>query len=188
MSRASEGDCQRRGRILEAAAELFQHYGFAKTTVADIARQAEVGVGSVYLEFHGKDAILEALSARRYELVLEAMTQASQGEDAFPDRLTRALDARAETFLRLADGGTHAPELVFCHCPGTVAAFSRFREDERALIAGLLAEGAASGALVVADPQREAATLLAAYSTTSPPLLFKRPGDQTRALLADLHL
>lgn len=179
--------CGRRSRILEAATELFQHYGFAKTTVADIARQAGVGVGSVYLEFNGKDAIMEALSSHRYEAVLKAMGAAVQAGAAFGERLSGAMDARAETFLAMAGGGTHASDLFFCHCSGTEAAHRRYLDAEGALLTALLEEGIRGGVCGVTDPQRAAATLQAAYRLTAPPFLFKRPADETRELLRGLH-
>jgi hypothetical protein len=56
-------EAERRQTILAAAERLLRHYGPGKTTIAEIAREADVGVGTVYLEFSSKDAILEALSA-----------------------------------------------------------------------------------------------------------------------------
>jgi AcrR family transcriptional regulator len=43
---------------------LFKHYGFEKTTVADIAHAARIGVGSVYLEFDSKETVARELSKR----------------------------------------------------------------------------------------------------------------------------
>ncbi|MCA9805907.1 MAG: TetR/AcrR family transcriptional regulator [Cyanobacteria bacterium HKST-UBA02] len=47
--------------ILSAARELFGRYGFEKTTIDDIAREAGIGKGSVYLEFGTKQEILMAV-------------------------------------------------------------------------------------------------------------------------------
>ncbi|MCB0031981.1 MAG: helix-turn-helix transcriptional regulator, partial [Anaerolineales bacterium] len=38
---------ERETRILQAAAQLFAHYGFDKTTVSDIAREAGVSKGAI---------------------------------------------------------------------------------------------------------------------------------------------
>src|SRR5688500_3937907 len=107
----TEKESQRREVILEAASRLFRHYGPFKTTVADIAREARVGVGSVYLEFRSKDAILAALSWIRHAHVLAAV------EDAWGDgrpgarRLELALQARFEAFLGCAHDGAHGVDL-----------------------------------------------------------------------------
>lgn len=54
-------DKARRERILDAAASLISHFGYNKTTVADIAAKAGISKGAVYLHFKSKDEVLEAL-------------------------------------------------------------------------------------------------------------------------------
>ena len=55
---------EREQRILDAAADLFVHYGYDKTTVDDIARQAGVSKGAIYLHFKSKDELFEGLLVR----------------------------------------------------------------------------------------------------------------------------
>ncbi len=55
---------EREQRILNAASELIVHYGFDKTTVSDIAREAGISKGAIYLHFDSKDALFEALLIR----------------------------------------------------------------------------------------------------------------------------
>jgi AcrR family transcriptional regulator len=57
----------RRQALLDAAATLFARFGFDKTSIDDIARQARVSKGAVYLEFRSKDALFEALLRRELE-------------------------------------------------------------------------------------------------------------------------
>ncbi|MBF2054993.1 MAG: TetR/AcrR family transcriptional regulator [Candidatus Sericytochromatia bacterium] len=58
---------QREARILDAAATLFVHYGFDKTSVADIAREAGISKGAIYLHFESKEALFEALLLREMQ-------------------------------------------------------------------------------------------------------------------------
>ena len=91
----THSDEQRRRQILEAAARLLRHYGPGKTTMAEIAREARVGVGSVYLEFPSKDAIVEALSVMRHNALLAAMRDAAAtGGPTGAARLCAVLDAK----------------------------------------------------------------------------------------------
>jgi len=62
----------RRQRLLDAAASLFIRHGFDKTTVAEVAREAGVGKGSVYLHFPSKEALLEGLMLRELVRLSEA--------------------------------------------------------------------------------------------------------------------
>lgn len=66
----------RRSRLLDAAAALFVRHGFDKTTVSDVATEAGVGKGSVYLHFASKEALLEALMLRELHALSEAWFEA----------------------------------------------------------------------------------------------------------------
>ena len=46
-----------RGKILDAAERRLLHYGFKKTTIDEIAADAGVGKGTVYLYFDSKEEI-----------------------------------------------------------------------------------------------------------------------------------
>lgn len=62
---------EREQRILDAAAELFVHYGYDKTTVSDIAREAGISKGAIYLHFESKDSLFEALMVREMRTYAE---------------------------------------------------------------------------------------------------------------------
>ena len=62
---------ERKQRILDAAVNLFVHYGYDKTTVNDIAREAGISKGAIYLHFKSKDELLEALIIRETEAYAE---------------------------------------------------------------------------------------------------------------------
>ncbi|MFF5029507.1 TetR/AcrR family transcriptional regulator [Streptomyces collinus] len=50
----------KRERLVEAAVRVFHEQGVEKTTLADIARTADVPVGNVYYYFKTKDQLVEA--------------------------------------------------------------------------------------------------------------------------------
>jgi AcrR family transcriptional regulator len=163
----------RRQLILEAASRLVRHYGPLKTTVADIAKEARIGVGTVYLEFRNKDAILVALSRSRHQHVLRAVEHAWGDGQPAPTRLERAMVARLQAFLRCADGA-HGSDLVSCACPAVEDAFEAFRRAEHQLFARFLRDAAARGDLVVRDADESARVLLLAYRAFEPPVLYRR--------------
>lgn len=179
-------DTARRQAILEAAGRLFRHYGPFKTTVADIARASRVGVGTVYLEFRSKDAILAELSRVRHERVLGAIERAWGDGRPAPVQLELALTARFESFVGCADGA-HGPDLLACECEAIEEARRVFLEAEHALFARFLREAMERGELSVRDPDADARGLLLAYRAFEPPLLFQHPLDGLRRDLARLH-
>ena len=54
-------EINKRSRLLEAANRLVHAQGFNQTTLADIAREAEVPLGNVYYYFKTKEDIGHAL-------------------------------------------------------------------------------------------------------------------------------
>lgn len=165
----------RRDQILKVADQLLRHYGPQKTTMADVAREANIGVGSVYLEFPSKDALIEELSRHHYGSVLEAMRRASEavGPRHAAERLTRVLEARAVSFLGLVDGGAHACDLLHCGSGAVQAAQKAYHEEERSLLADILEDGQRTGELDVGDIDVTVRVLLLAYASFAPPWIFK---------------
>src|SRR5437867_2312348 len=119
---SSMTETDRREQILRAADRLLRHYGPQKTTIADVAREASVGVGTVYLEFPSKDALIEELSRSRYRTILEAMQAVVATPHSFRQRLKDALEARVARLLAMADEGAHACDLLHCMSPAVIAA------------------------------------------------------------------
>src|SRR5262245_26973677 len=62
VSRLARGD--KYERILSAATEVFARHGFFTAQVADVARQAGIASGTVYLYFKGKDDLLASIFDR----------------------------------------------------------------------------------------------------------------------------
>lgn len=170
----NEPALQRRARILDAAAKRLHHYGQAKTTVADIAREAGVSVGSVYLEFPSKDAIIQALSAHSYAAILDAMRAAACAEVPFPERLRAVFRARIERAFDLSRCGAHGLDLLDCGCEGVLAAQALFAAQERQVIADMLRDAHAGGVCWSPDPDASARALLDAHARYAPPWALKR--------------
>lgn len=91
-----------RQRLLEAATTLFARQGAAHTRTADIARLAEVAVGTVYLHFQDKDALLkEVLRLALARLKQELLKSPSPSQQPVRDKMV-ALAAFTEHFPDLA--------------------------------------------------------------------------------------
>ncbi len=62
---------QRSALILKTASRLMAHYGFDKTTMEDIAREAGVSKGALYLLWSSKDQLFEALLGYEMQRLLD---------------------------------------------------------------------------------------------------------------------
>jgi AcrR family transcriptional regulator len=184
---------ERRVVILRAAQRLLLHYGPAKTTVADIAREAHVGVGSVYLEFTSKDAILESLAEAQHRAVIEAERAAWEQGGSLLGRLRQVFDARFEAFVRLAAESSHARDLFVCEVPPIQRAHRRFQQAEEELVAAMLTHAGETGRATAnlrgdgAPVHVVARGLLRAYAAFAPPLVFREPPERLRRELPVVH-
>ncbi len=62
MTIREQNKAEKKRRILEAAERLFTSRGFEQTTVRDIAREAGVGLGTVYVYAQDKHGLLDMMS------------------------------------------------------------------------------------------------------------------------------
>ena len=80
---------QRAEHILDTAATLLVRWGFRKTTVDDVAREAGVAKGTIYLHWKDKNELFRAALMRAQEQVNAEMRQriAADPEGGLPHRL-----------------------------------------------------------------------------------------------------
>ncbi|MDP2497405.1 MAG: helix-turn-helix domain-containing protein [Candidatus Palauibacterales bacterium] len=78
------GEVSSRQRILDAALRLFSQHGYDETSVAALARSADVSKGLVYHYFDTKRDVLEAVMARGSERLEAALDRAGSGSSGAP--------------------------------------------------------------------------------------------------------
>ncbi|MFH0844475.1 MAG: TetR/AcrR family transcriptional regulator [Pseudomonadota bacterium] len=95
-------------RIINAATKIFAKKGFYKAKVSEIAKEAKVADGTIYIYFENKDDILISLFEEQMTLVLENMkTQLSRETDAI-----KKIEKFAETHLRLIEQNKDMAEII----------------------------------------------------------------------------
>ena len=65
----------KRRRILDAALRVFSEKGFHNATISEVANEAHVGKGTVYLYFDGKESLLVQIFDDLVDLLIEAFDQ-----------------------------------------------------------------------------------------------------------------
>ncbi|MGE2737654.1 TetR/AcrR family transcriptional regulator [Mycolicibacterium vaccae] len=98
---------ENRERVLAAAVALFARQG-RDVSMATIAEEAGVGVGTLYRRYPTRESLLEALTERSFEMVLAAIRRAQQEQVPAVSRLEAFYDAtiahRQELVLPLHGG------------------------------------------------------------------------------------
>lgn len=102
----------KRATILDAALKLFSQYGYRRTSIDDIAREADIAKGSVYLSFKSKEEIFRALCECLIERSEEGVKAAGAASGPIEERLIAALDAKFGFLFETAYRSPHAAELI----------------------------------------------------------------------------
>ena len=82
---------RRRQQIMVAAKRVFSEKGFNKATMEDIAHQAELSPGTLYLYFQSKDELLQALLTQVGEAMALDLEAVLAAPDPPPDKLRRVV-------------------------------------------------------------------------------------------------
>lgn len=102
----------KRTLVLEAALTLFPRYGYKRTSVDDLAREAGIAKGTVYLYFENKRAIFRQASSFVVDGFLSRARAAAELPGPVEKRLERVLDAKFVVIYPLVTGSSHADEIM----------------------------------------------------------------------------
>jgi AcrR family transcriptional regulator len=82
---------RRKQQILVAAKRVFSEKGFNKATMEDIAHEAELSPGTLYLYFKNKEELYASLSLRILQYLLLRIEHVNAMKQAGPDEKLKAL-------------------------------------------------------------------------------------------------
>jgi TetR/AcrR family transcriptional regulator, fatty acid metabolism regulator protein len=136
----------KRARILDAAEKIFARRGFFHARVSEIAREAGVADGTIYLYFKNKDDLLISLFESRMERVTAELTAALERVGPRPaDRLTGFF----ATYARLVVAHPELAEVLTVELRQSSKFMKEYQNprfsDFLKLLAGLIADGQEQG-------------------------------------------
>jgi len=168
MPKLLQGDV--RQKILSAAQERLWHYGFKKTTIDEIATDAGVGKGTVYLYFDSKEDIALTIMAAFKEEVLEFQEAIVRDHTLGPvDKLRELLYLPIKRSHEAIMQHPAAVEMVVAVRPHILARMRPYIEHEIALVGQVLEEGNRAGVFDIPDTMATARTLKNMTSGFWPP-------------------
>jgi TetR/AcrR family fatty acid metabolism transcriptional regulator len=101
-------DSEKHHRIIEAATKVFAKNGFYQSKIAQIAKEAGVADGTIYIYFENKDDILISLFEEQMKAVLDNMTlQLTKIDDP-----AEKLEIFASTHLDLIEKNKDMAEII----------------------------------------------------------------------------
>lgn len=104
---------ERRNRILDVAERIIAIKGVRGTTMDDVAREADVATGTVYLYFKNKNSLCAAVSARLSKEVFDNIKARTSSYKSGSDRVRVSSLAIIEFLTRHPDKWKSIQELAF---------------------------------------------------------------------------
>jgi AcrR family transcriptional regulator len=168
---------ERRDQILDAADSYFRSYGYAKTTVADLAKEVGLSTAYIYKFFDSKQAIGEAITRKVLGALVAELQAIAQRPKPAATRLRQVyqLVARRGAEACFSDRKIH--ELAVTACGEKWAAVREYESALLGIIRGLVADGREAGEFERKTPIAE--TSEAIYQTLE---LFANPVFLERSL------
>jgi len=158
-----------REAILDATDRLLARYGYRKMTVEDIAREAGIGKGTVYLHFPSKEEVVLSRVDRMVERLKERLWAVARSDADAAIRLRLMLLTRV---LYRFDSVQHYTQslndLLAALRPNLLARRVRYFDEEAQIFAEVLNEGRDAGEFVFGDALTTAYALLHATNSLLP--------------------
>jgi AcrR family transcriptional regulator len=125
--RAELAKAARREEILAAARSVFAARGFRGTTIADIAEEAGIALGTIYLYFVSKEDVFAALNEQLNALIVAAM-------DGVPAAvsLEQTVRRRVDNVFKVCGENRDLVRLVVLNTDPDSAATRRMRQSDAA--------------------------------------------------------
>lgn len=164
-----ESKVEVRDAILDATNDLLARYGYRRLTVEDIAVEAGIGKGTIYLHFPSKEEVVLSTIDRLVERLTDRLDAIAGGPGTVPERLETILVTRVlYRFDHRHHDSKSMDELLSALRAAFLARRERYFAAEEAVIARVLAEGRARNILTLEDTSATAHLLVLATNSLLP--------------------
>lgn len=181
--------------ILDAADRLLAQFGYRKMTVEDIAAEAGIGKGTIYLHFNSKEEVVLSHIDRIVERLQEQLKEMARSDEPAAERLRLMLLTRVLfRFDSIQHYTQSLNDLLAVLRPRLLARRAQYFEAEAEIFAEVLTSGRAAGEFSFADQHATAHALLQAtngllpYSLSTTELGAREEVEQRAADVANLML
>jgi AcrR family transcriptional regulator len=164
-----------RDRILQAAMNRIKHYGYGKTTMAEIAADCDMSPGNIYRFFEAKIDIAEAMARKHYAEEHATMAHVGRRKDWPADkRLKEMLLKRMRDNYQMFEENAKILEVAEVLTRERPLFMNELIALERVSVTALIEEGVEAGIFAPCDAEFTAEMIQAATVKFGIPQLFSR--------------
>jgi AcrR family transcriptional regulator len=138
-------------RILDSAERLFRHYGYGKTTVADVARDLGMSTANIYRFFASKTEIHQAVCGRMLEMSYNMALSISRLPISASDRLRQYVIGQYKMTVEVMLDEQKVHEMVIVAIERDWHVIEKHIDRIDDIIAQIIREGIAAGEFVEQD-------------------------------------
>ncbi len=164
-----------RDRILHAAMVRISHYGYGKTTMAEIAADCDMSPGNIYRFFEAKIDIAEAMARKHYAAKHSGLAAIARKKEWPVEQRLRELffENMRDSFQMFAENAKILEVAEVIHRERPLFANEQLAL-ERVFLSALLEEGAKAGVFAACDYNFTAEMIQVATMKFGLPQLFSR--------------
>ena len=164
-----------RCQIVDAAKKRFSHFGYAKTTMAEVATDCSMSPGNLYRFFPGKLDIAEAIATEDYEKHLDHLRKLanSPGKTARA-RLSELLFEELRRTYHKLEKDPRAYEMARVISQERPQFANWMLRNEREILVGLLNDAVSRGEFIVEDAELTAEMIQSATMKFRYPQLWSK--------------
>lgn len=161
---------RRRQQIIVAAKRVFSAKGFTKATMEDIAKEAELSPGTIYLYFKNKDELYASLSLRILQYLNIRLEHVAQQKGLSTDERIKALkEAMFDVYnfdplVVINMFHLQSSETLKNLSPELLAEIKQLSQSSLKVISEIFAEGIQDGVFIEKHPVALADVLWALFS------------------------
>ena len=179
---AAPSQTEIREKILDQAEQLFRHYGYAKTTMADIAEGCKMSPANLYRFFASKSALVEGICCKVTRMAEQRLLTIVNSDASASRRLELFIAQMHQNTLENLLDHRKVHEMVLVAMEENWSAIKEHLGRVCTLIERLIREGMASGEFEQQDPVRTARTVQASLvCLCHPAVVAQKLEDENRA-------
>lgn len=172
------GNDEVRDQVVQAARLVFARFGYKKTALDDIAREARKGKSTIYYYFKSKDEIFKAVIDAEAEIRKHAIQEQINQISDSKRKLKTYIYVRMQTLKMVVN----YYEAIKNDLLDNLYFVNGFRnehfEDEIMQIKNLLLDGIEKGVFSIANPELTAKTIVTILQGFEVPLILKNLSDE----------